>query len=176
MTARSPTMVTFHDSRFVESRWWNDGWTVKTVVTWRWSACMIPAPDMHAVQLDGHRQHQGNEADRHQRVHAGEQESRRGRKRAGLGMKSAGSLKTQRPGEDLLASCAPAEVTTIITKTTTTIITKGEIRDFLQSLHCAVNCFQHVRLSGQGAIVCQESHLREKNCVFYAKKEQATQI
>ena len=30
---RSPTMVTLHDTRFVECRWWNDGWTVKTVVT-----------------------------------------------------------------------------------------------------------------------------------------------
>ena len=30
---RSPTMVTLHVTRFVECRWWNDGWTVKTVVT-----------------------------------------------------------------------------------------------------------------------------------------------
>ena len=30
---RWPTMVTLHDTRFVECRWWNDGWTVKTVVT-----------------------------------------------------------------------------------------------------------------------------------------------
>ena len=29
----SPTMVTLHDNRFVECRWWNDGWTVMTVVT-----------------------------------------------------------------------------------------------------------------------------------------------
>ena len=29
---RSPTMVTLHDTGFVECRWWNDGWTVKTVV------------------------------------------------------------------------------------------------------------------------------------------------
>ena len=29
---RSTTMVTLHDTRFVECRWWNDGWTVKTVV------------------------------------------------------------------------------------------------------------------------------------------------
>ena len=43
MTARSPTMVTLRDTQFVESRWWNDGWTVKTVVTWRSSASMIPA-------------------------------------------------------------------------------------------------------------------------------------
>ena len=41
---RSPTMVTLHDTRFVECRWWNNGWTVKTVVTWRSSASMIPAP------------------------------------------------------------------------------------------------------------------------------------
>ena len=39
-----PTMVTLHDTRFVECRWWNDGRTVKTVVTWRSSASMIPAP------------------------------------------------------------------------------------------------------------------------------------
>ena len=30
---RSITMVTLRDTRFVECRWWNDGWTVKTVVT-----------------------------------------------------------------------------------------------------------------------------------------------
>ena len=44
VTARSPTMVTLHDTRFVEFRWWNHGWTVKTVDTWRSSASMIPAP------------------------------------------------------------------------------------------------------------------------------------
>ena len=44
VTARSPTMVTLYDTRFVECRWWNDGWTVKTVVTWRSSASVIPAP------------------------------------------------------------------------------------------------------------------------------------
>ena len=43
---RSPTMVTLPDSRFFECRWWNDGWTVKTVVTWRSSASMIPAPGL----------------------------------------------------------------------------------------------------------------------------------
>ena len=30
---RSPTMVTFHATRFVVCRWWNDCWTVKTVVS-----------------------------------------------------------------------------------------------------------------------------------------------
>ena len=30
---RSPTTAALHDTRFVECRWWNDGWTVKTVVT-----------------------------------------------------------------------------------------------------------------------------------------------
>ena len=30
---RSPTMVTLHDTRFVECRWLNDGWNVKTIVT-----------------------------------------------------------------------------------------------------------------------------------------------
>ena len=44
MTARSPTMVTLHDTRFVECRWWNDGWTVKTVVTCWSSTSMIPDP------------------------------------------------------------------------------------------------------------------------------------
>ena len=43
---RLPTMVTLHDTRFVECRWWNDGWTVKTVVTWRSLASMIPAPGL----------------------------------------------------------------------------------------------------------------------------------
>ena len=41
VTARSLTMVTLHDTRSVECRWWNDSWTV---VTWRLSASMIPAP------------------------------------------------------------------------------------------------------------------------------------
>ena len=48
---RSPTMVTLHDTRFVECRWWTDGWTVKTIVTWRSSASMIPAPDFWVAQL-----------------------------------------------------------------------------------------------------------------------------
>ena len=52
VTARSPTMVTLHDARFVECRWWNDGWTVKTVVTWRSSAFMIPVPEPVLVWLD----------------------------------------------------------------------------------------------------------------------------
>ena len=42
---RLPTMVTLHDTRFVECRCWNDGWTTKTVVIWRSSASTIPAPD-----------------------------------------------------------------------------------------------------------------------------------
>ena len=44
MTARSPTMITLHYTRFVECQWWNDCWTVKTVVTLRSSASMIPTP------------------------------------------------------------------------------------------------------------------------------------
>ena len=44
VTARSPTMVTLYDTRFVECRWRNDDWSVKTVVTWRSTASMIPAP------------------------------------------------------------------------------------------------------------------------------------
>ena len=51
MTARSATMVTFHDTRFAECQWLNDGWTVKTVVTWRSSASMIPAPDLSDYPL-----------------------------------------------------------------------------------------------------------------------------
>ena len=42
---RSTTMVTLHDTWFVECQWWNDGWTVKTVVTWWSLASMIPAPE-----------------------------------------------------------------------------------------------------------------------------------
>ena len=50
---RSPTMVTLHDTRFVECQWWNDGWTVKTVITWRSSASMIQVPDLTEVIMDG---------------------------------------------------------------------------------------------------------------------------
>ena len=46
VTARSPMMVMLRDTQFVECRWWSDGWTVKTVVTWRSSASMIPAPGL----------------------------------------------------------------------------------------------------------------------------------
>ena len=42
-------MVMLHDTRFVEYRWRNDGRTVKTVVTWRSSASMIPAPGFVVV-------------------------------------------------------------------------------------------------------------------------------
>ena len=37
-------MVTLHDTQFVKCGWWNDGWTVKTLITWRSSVSMIPAP------------------------------------------------------------------------------------------------------------------------------------
>ena len=39
---RSPTTVTLRDTLFVECRWWNDGWSVKTVLTRRSSDSMIP--------------------------------------------------------------------------------------------------------------------------------------
>ena len=32
---------------------------------------------------------------------------------------------------------------------------KGAFRDLLQFPHCATNCLQHVRSSGQGAVVCK---------------------
>ena len=51
VTARLPTMVTLCDTRFVECRWWNDSWTLKTVVTWRSSASMIPAPGVQYCKL-----------------------------------------------------------------------------------------------------------------------------
>ena len=35
------------------------------------------------------------------------------------------------------------------------IALRGAIPDFLQSSHCAANFLQHVRSSGQGAIVCK---------------------
>ena len=44
VTARSPTMVTLHDTRFAECRWWNNSCTAKTVVTWWSLASVIPAP------------------------------------------------------------------------------------------------------------------------------------
>ena len=40
---RSPTMVTLHDTGFVECRMWNDGWTAKTVITCRSSASTTSA-------------------------------------------------------------------------------------------------------------------------------------
>ena len=46
---RSLNMVMLHDTWFVKCRWWNDGWTVKTVVTWWWSASMIQAPGPNEV-------------------------------------------------------------------------------------------------------------------------------
>ena len=53
----SRTMVTLHDTRFVEWRWLNGGWTVKTVVTWRSWAWMIPAAGVrlpHPDTQNGH--------------------------------------------------------------------------------------------------------------------------
>ena len=42
---------------------------------------------------------------------------------------------------------------------------KGAIRDFLQSPHSAANCLQHVRSSGQGAIVCNYvQHIKRLAC------------
>ena len=48
---RWTTMVTLHDTQFVQCQWWNDGWTVKTVITWRLSASMIPAPEITTARL-----------------------------------------------------------------------------------------------------------------------------
>ena len=59
MTARLPTMVTLHDTQFVECRWWNDGWTVKTVVglydtgPWSRSESGRPARCLPGDRLDG---------------------------------------------------------------------------------------------------------------------------
>ena len=46
---------------------------------------------------------------------------------------------------------------------------KGAVRDFLQSPHNAVNCLQHVRSSGLGAIVCKSraTHLTLFTCKFH---------
>ena len=62
---RSPTMETLHETRFIECRWWNNGWTVKTVVTWRSSASIIPAPGLitsiKKAAIQGHaNQKEGN--------------------------------------------------------------------------------------------------------------------
>ena len=51
MTTRLPKMVMFHDTRFVECRWWNDGWTVKTVVTGGSSAPGVSAKEERSVGL-----------------------------------------------------------------------------------------------------------------------------
>ena len=57
VTACSLSMVTLPDTRFVECRWWNDDWTVKTVVNWqssdtgtRWHGdeC-IPLSSLHMI-------------------------------------------------------------------------------------------------------------------------------
>ena len=61
MTARSPTMVALHDNQFVECRWWSDGWAVKTVVIWRLSASMIPAPGDWAITLQKQFETKGNQ-------------------------------------------------------------------------------------------------------------------
>ena len=47
--------------------------------------------------------------------------------------------------------------TTMTTTTTTTamIALTGTMQVFVQPLHCAVNCLQHVRSCGPGAIVCK---------------------
>ena len=41
MTARLATVVTLHDTRFIDCRWWNDGWTENcrhlTVVSLRYT-------------------------------------------------------------------------------------------------------------------------------------------
>ena len=43
---------------------------------------------------------------------------------------------------------------------------KGAIPDVLQSRHCAVNCLQRVRSSGQSAIVCKSraTHRASSKC------------
>ena len=46
---RSTMMVALHDTGFVKCRWWNDGWTVKSVITRGLSASMTPAPGFLAV-------------------------------------------------------------------------------------------------------------------------------
>ena len=46
-------------------------------------------------------------------------------------------------------------ITMIIIITIILIALKGANRYFLQSSHCAANCFHHVRSSGQDAIVCE---------------------
>ena len=46
-------------------------------------------------------------------------------------------------------------ITVIIIIIIIIIAFKDEIWDFLQSTHCSVNCLQHVRSSGPGAIVCK---------------------
>ena len=51
---RPPMMVTQYDTCFVEWWWWNDSWAVKTVVTLRSSASMIPAPGLPTAMCYAH--------------------------------------------------------------------------------------------------------------------------
>ena len=53
--------------------------------------------------------------------------------------------------------CAPLYLIIIIIIIT---VLKGAIQDFLQSPHCTTNCLQHVRSSGQGAVMCKSPATR----------------
>ena len=44
MTARSAMMVTLHDTRFVECRWWNDGWTEFRHERWVYNDVQVQIP------------------------------------------------------------------------------------------------------------------------------------
>ena len=53
------------------------------------------------------------------------------------------------------------------------IALKGAVPDLLQSPHCAANCLQHVRSSGQGAMVCK-SHAALITCNMCATRYEGT--
>ena len=55
----------------------------------------------------------------------------------------------------LLTIIIPPPPPTIIILIIIIIAMKGAFQDFLQSPHCAANCLQHMRSSGQGPIVCK---------------------
>ena len=56
---------------------------------------------------------------------------------------------------DVVEAAAAAVVVILLLLLIIIFAFKGAIRDFLQSPHSAANCLQHVRSSGQGAIVCK---------------------
>ena len=56
------------------------------------------------------------------------------------------------------------------------IALKGAIRDLLQHPHCAVNCLQHVRSSGPGAIVCRSRAYQVQPAVCHLVRRDSSAV